>query len=133
MSTRRVIGVGEMRTLHMLHALEVAVGDDGSTVRLGFKWADLKRGETIWLCVCTRHPHENDEGVVDETHEVQGKGQVEKLWFGYFKDIPAKAISVEHELRSREYWGLYDSMRYAYGDAFGEWSPVTVIQYVRRA
>jgi len=108
----------------MLHSLDVAAGDTGSTVRLGFKWADLKKGEIIELCVCTRDP---------ETHDVQGKGKVEQLWFGYFREIPAYLISFEHELRSRVYWGLYDSMRFAYGDEFGEWSPVTVIIYDRTA
>lgn len=106
----------------MLHELEVAAGDYGSTVRSGFKWADLKRDEEIELCVCTRDP---------ETHDVQGRGRVERLWFGYFRDVPAYLLSFEHELRSREYWGLYDSMRKAYGSGFGEHSPVTVILYER--
>lgn len=111
-----------MRTLHMLHTLDVAVTDTGSTVRNGFKWADLKKGEVIELCVCTRDP---------ETHDVQGKGKVDMLWFGYFRDIPAYLLQFEHEVRSRQYGGLYDSMRKAYGDSFGESSPVTVIVYTR--
>ena len=121
----------------MLHSLDVAVTDTGSTVRSGFKWADLKRGEVFELCVCTRERvgtgTENPTGADDytETHDVQGKGKVEFLWFGYFKDIPAKLLSYEHELRSREYWGLFDSMRKAYGTDFGESSPVTVIVYER--
>lgn len=110
-----------MRTLHMLHELEVAVGDRGSTVRKGFKWADLKRNERIELCVCTRDP---------ETHDVQGEGAVTDMWVGLFREIPAYLLSFEHERRSREYWGLYDSMRKAYGD-FSEADFVTVVLYDR--
>jgi hypothetical protein len=106
----------------MLHTLDVAVGDDATTVRNGFKWADLEKGERIKLCVCTREP---------ETHDVQGEGKVERLWFGRFHEIPAWYLQFEHELRSREYGGLYDSMRKAYGSSFGENSPVTVILYER--
>ena len=131
MSTKKVIGMegGGMRTLHMLHPLEVAVGDDASTVRLGFKWADLKRGDEIELCTCkSDDPYGPDQ---EEEHVVRGIGRVQDIWFGFFSDIPAKAIAIEHERRSREYWGLYDSMRKAYGSEFGEWSPVVVVKYAR--
>ena len=111
-----------MRTLHMLHLLDADLGATASTVRNGFKWADLEPSEHIELCVCTRDP---------ETHDVQGEGVVLTLWFGYFKDIPAKLLSYEHEVRSRLYSGLLDSMRKAYGDTFNEVSPVTVIIYKR--
>jgi len=123
-----------MRTLHMLHKLEVAPGDTGSTVRNGFKWADLKKGEYIELCVCTPVSTNEANGLpvdFNAEHNVEGRGIVDKLWFGYFRDIPAWYISFEHELRSRIYWGLFDSMRYAYGRDFGEHSPVTVILYTR--
>ena len=123
MSTRKVQG-GPPRTLHMLHSLDRAVGDTATTVRNGFKWADLRKGDVIELCVCTRDP---------ETHDVQGKGKIEQVWFGRFREIPAYWLQFEHEVRSREYGGLYDSMRYAYGDSFGESSPVTVIMYQRVA
>lgn len=108
-----------MRTMHMLHTLDVEVGRLGSTVRSGFKWADLKIGESIELCVC------------EPEHDIQGAGVVDRLWFGYFEDIPAKLLSYEHEVRSREYRGLLDSMRKAYGAQFGEHDPVTVVVYGR--
>jgi len=126
-----------MRTLHMLHSLDADVNAMASTVRNGFKWADLGEQEHIELCVCTRERvgtgTENPTGADDytETHDVQGEGVVLALWFGYFKDIPAKLLSYEHEIRSREYSGLFDSMRKAYGVNFREDSPVTVIIYRR--
>lgn len=111
-----------MRTLHMLHTLDVAVGEVTSTVRNGFKWADLKTGEEIELCVCLPTPND---------HKVSGVGRVFQLWFGRFQDIPARLIANEHEVQSRTYNGLLDSMRRAYGDSFHEFSPVTVVVYRR--
>lgn len=111
-----------MRTLHMLHSLDANVGAVASTVRNGFKWADLGRYEAIALCVCTRDP---------ETHDVQGQGYVTDLWFGRFQDIPARLLRFEHEERSREYNGLLASMRKAYGRGFSERAPVTVVVYRR--
>lgn len=111
-----------MKTMHMLHPLEIAKGDIGTTVRLGFKWADVRVSEMVELCVCTKEP---------ETHDVQGHGKVESLWVGRFRDIPAWLISFEHLRSAREYWGLYDSMLNAYGKEFGESSFVTVVMYRR--
>jgi len=111
------------RTLHMLHTLDADVGSPASTVRNGFKWADAGLDEELELCVCTRDP---------ETHDVQGTGTVLETWFGRFCDIPARYLRFEHEIRSREYNGLLDSMRKAYGGEFSENSPVTVLVYRRR-
>src|SRR5262245_58097360 len=127
-----------MRTLHMLHTLDVNVGEITSTVRNGFKWADLKTpepgalgGEYIELCVC---------GFVDPTggfipdpdrHNVVGLGEVVGLWFGKFQDIPARFLRNEHEVQSRTYNGLLDSMERAYGRGYSEESPVTVVVYKR--
>ena len=123
MSTHKRIGLESgVKTLHMLHTLDTAAGDNATTVRLGFKWADLKPGEELFLCVCEREP---------ETHSVQGKGKVEGVWVGKFREIPAYLLQFEHFKPAREYRGLYDSMRKAYGDAFGEWSFVTVVMYQR--
>lgn len=117
-----------MRTLHMLHSLDASVGATASTVRSGFKWADLEEREQIELCVCERYTDEYGEHA---EHDVQGEGVVLALWFGYFKDIPARILRYEHEVRSREYGGLLDSMRKAYGKDFREDSPVTVVIYKR--
>lgn len=111
-----------MRTLHMLHTLDVEVGEYTSTVRNGFKWADLQFGERIELCVCMPTPQD---------HWVSGEGEVINLWFGRFADIPARLIANEHEVQSRTYNGLYSSMIRAYGPGFNEMSPVTVITYLR--
>ena len=108
----------------MLHSLDAEVNTLASTVRNGFKWADLHPDEIIELCVCTKDP---------ETHDVQGTGKVKALWFGYFKDIPARILRFEHEERSRSYRGLLASMRHAYGKGFSEDNPVTVVVYERIA
>ena len=113
-----------MRTLHNLHALDVAKGSVGSTARLGGKWADLDIDEQFELCVCTKDP---------ETHDVQGMGTVLDLWFGRFLDIPARLLKYEHEERSREYDGLVDSMTNAYEDSFDPTKAVVVIIYARVA
>jgi len=82
----------------------------------------LRRGEYFDLCVCTREP---------ETHDVQGVGQTEDIWVGKFREIPAYLLQFEHEKRSREYGGLYLSMRKAYPLDFNEASFVTVPMYTR--
>jgi len=107
----------------MLHSLDVGVGQVGSTVRLGGKWADLEPDDQLELCVCTRDP---------ESHDVQGMGVVLDLWLGRFIDIPARLLKYEHEERSREYDSLYDSMAFAYGDKFDPSKAVVVIIYVRQ-
>jgi len=119
-----------MRTLHMLHSLDVEPLHMASMVRNGFKWADLQYGEKIELCVCTRGEGMVD-GTISETHDVQGIGSVRELWFGRFQDIPARLLRWEHEERSREYNGLFESMRKAYGEEFGERNPVVVLTYYR--
>ncbi len=121
-----------MRTLHMLHSLDVEVEQMASTVRNGFKWADLESGEQIELCVCTRGEGMVD-GTISETHDVQGIGRVVDLWFGRFNSIPARVLQWEHEMRSREYTGLLASMRNAYGVDFDESSSVTVVVYYRES
>src|SRR6185295_10469414 len=111
-----------MRTMHMLHSLDLDVWHEGVTVRKGFKWADVEMGEELDLCVCTRDP---------ETHDVQGKGTVEGVWVGRFGELPASLIELEHEESSRVYSGLLESMRRAYGEDFEEDTFVTVVMYTR--
>lgn len=110
----------------MLHTLDIAVGEQGSTVRRGFKWAELRSEDMIELCVCS--PAQND---LTPPHTVVGTGQVTYVWVGRFIDVPASLLSYEHELRSREYNGLLASMRKAYGEGFLETEYVTVILYRR--
>lgn len=106
----------------MLHALEVEPGEYTSTVRNGLKWADLKIGERIELCVCTPTPQD---------HKIEGEGEIVGLWFGKFGDIPARLIANEHEVSSRNYNGLYASMVRAYGASFNTDNPVTAVEYMR--
>jgi hypothetical protein len=109
-----------MRTLHMLHSLDVEPGNPGSTVRNGLKWADAL-GQSIELCVCDK------EG----NHEVKGHAMVMGIWQGMFFEIPARLIEREHEVRSRTYSGLLASMRNAYGENFREDNFVVVLSYQR--
>jgi hypothetical protein len=117
----------------MLHSLDAEVGKLASTVRRGFKWADLQMDDHLILCVCTPKEHvpEGLPADFDAKHDEQGRGLVKQLWFGYFSDIPARFLQYEHEERSRTYDGLFESMQYAYGQDFNENSPVTVVVYKR--
>lgn len=118
-----------MRVLHMLHSLDCEVGCLGSTVRKGNKWADAM-GLAIELCVCTRSFDSNIQHDVD-IHEIQGHGIVTDIWSGLFKDVPARYLEQEHEIRSRQYSGLLDSMRKAYGPEFSENDQVVILTYFR--
>lgn len=106
----------------MLHSLDVEAGNHGSTVRNGQKWLGTV-GEEIELCVCS------DDNV---THEIKGHGIVTDIWYGPFFAIPAKLIDQEHEVRSRQYSGLLESMRKAYGVSFLEEKDVVVLTYLRK-
>jgi len=105
--------------MHMLHACEINVGELGSTVRKGTKWAD-RRGP-IELCVCTREP---------ENHTIVGAGVIQYVWVGQFGEMPARLLAMEHELSSRIYTGLLESMRRAY-PGFAETELITVVVYKR--
>lgn len=116
-----------MQKLHMLHSLDCEVGQRGSTVRNGLKWADVQ-GQQIELCVCA---HRQTDIYTCPQEDVQGLATVENIWVGKMCDVPAKLIETEHEIRSRQYSGLLDSMRKAYGDAFSEDNQVVVLTYLR--
>ena len=124
-----------MRILHMLHSLDCERGQFGSTVRKGNKWADAF-GLTLQLCVCTQTGVIESEGpdpitVPVHTHEIKGHGLVTDIWQGKFKDVPARYLELEHEIRSRQYSGLLDSMRKAYGEDFSINDEVVVLVYLR--
>ena len=76
--------------------------------------------DIIYLCVCDKKGN----------HEVQGEAAVISIWTGVFRDIPARLIEKEHEVRSRQYSGLLESMRFAY-DGFSEYETVTALGYLR--
>lgn len=116
--------------LHMLHPLECSVGALGVTVRNGPKWADfVKPGDKIILCVCTRDP--NFEPPTGDTHEHAGTAEVVSADIYMFRDVPARLIELEHEVSSRMYSGLYNSMKRAYGPSFRQTDIVTVLTYRR--
>jgi hypothetical protein len=112
-----------MNTLHMLHSLDTPVREYGVTVRLGDKWAKIaSEDQDIELCVCDP----------PDTHTIQGQGTIVEVWHGSFADVPARLIEQEHEIRSRQFSGLYDSMKKAYGDKIDLDSEVTVLKYLRQ-
>lgn len=45
--------LGALKVMHMLHELESKPEDVSSTVRLGFKWAEIGEGQGLFLCVCS--------------------------------------------------------------------------------
>lgn len=109
-----------MKTLHMLHSLDLKPGETGTTVRLGDKW-NVPPNTPLELCVCVPYCH------------IEGYGATVSTWMGRFKDVPACLIENEHELESRRYSGLKASMERAYGNLFNEDSVVTVLSYQRAA
>ena len=115
----------KMRTLHMLHSLDCEKGQFGTTVRKGNKWADAF-GLTLELCVCEVHP-----ALCCIEHKISGHGLVTDIWEGKFKDVPARYLEYEHEIRSRQYSGLLESMRKAYGQDFNEDEQVVILTYLR--
>ena len=110
----------------MLHSLDCEKGQFGSTVRKGNKWADAF-GLTLELCVCEPYFDVPQE----MSHTVEGHGVVTDIWQGKFKDVPARYLELEHEIRSRQYSGLLDSMRKAYGEDFSINDEVVVLVYLR--
>ena len=146
-----------MKVLHMLHDLDLEVGSIGSTVRKGFKWANMLPLEEIVLCVCRDRCVDGEmcgrstaqqvfgENLfrTSEGHyafddlwscdncQATGLGRVTWTWVGRFLEIPARLIANEHEERSRSYTGLLASMTKAYSKLFSEMDFVTVLEYRR--
>lgn len=106
--------------LHSLHSIDVGVGEIGVTVRLGYKWATLPIGKSIYLCSCS-----------GRDHEIVGEAEVVGIWIGLFHTLPAKLIEQEHEKSSRMYSCLMKSMKKVYGAKFSENETVTALSYRR--
>ena len=113
------------KQLQSLHAIELNVGEVGTTVRNGRKWYDqVVVTDIVDLVVQT---HLGDKG------RKVGTGRIFSKKLVIFFDILARDIDSEHEISSRNYSGLLASMRKAYGDDFDEDSLVTVLAYRRIA
>ena len=110
-----------MRTLHNLHTIDIESGTVGSTVRKGRKWSDVRRGDELELCVCTKDP---------ETHEVVGYGLVEHVRLTYPRGILAWELRNEHAVEARTYDGLIEGLERAYGE-FSEYDEFVVMHYRR--
>jgi len=46
--------LANLRVLHSQHPLQSDPADVSSTVRLGFKWAEIPVGQGLFLCTCTK-------------------------------------------------------------------------------
>lgn len=117
----------EKFVLDNLHEIDIDAGEIGVTVRLGRKWFDrLSKGFVL------------DKGSLLDLQEtiggvstIVGEGRPTDLWLGEFRDLPARLIEKEHEIPSRLYSGLLESMRRAYGPEFDETDEVTAFTYER--
>ena len=121
-----------MQTLDNLHTIDIQLGEVGTTVRLGSKWAArLSVGEKFRLQESLFREHGADGSPILES-TIVGAGQVTKMWQGKFEDIPFWVIEAEHDESSRSYEGLRESMERAYGeDKFNVASHVTALSYIR--
>ena len=110
---------------HVLHNRHPVVSrsDAGSdtlyTVRSGSKWFE-RNPRQLTLCECS------DDGTA---HYERDTVVVVYCQICEFRNIPLSAIEYEHDIQSRSYASLLQTMRQVYGDAFTEHSPVTVIGY----
>ena len=109
----------EIKTLHNLHTIDIDVGEQGLTVRRSKKWHNVKEGDIIYLCECLGECNIVGTGIVTES-----------VWFGNFKDIPARLLEIEHGRNCRNYTGLLKAMEKGYPD-FSEQDVVTAFSYRR--
>lgn len=108
--------------LAAVHKFNVLEGSNYTTVRRGLRWAESEVGDPVELVI--------QDPVNREAFAVIGMGSILSLEvIDKFRDIPARCLEQEHELSSRTYSGLIESMRRAYGSVFDENDTVTVVTY----
>lgn len=109
--------------LAAVHKFNVLEGSDYTTVRRGTRWAASKIGDPVELVI--QDPANREAYAVIGMGSILGIEVIKK-----FRDIPARVLEREHELSSRIYSGLLESMQRAYGSVFKDTDEVTVVSYV---
>ena len=90
-----------------------------TTVRRGYKWANLNLGETVQLCT---------NGVPNEKDFVTAT--IVSLSVRTFSTIIGQDIEAEHDPDCRTYEGLKEAMIRAYGEDFKTSDPCVIIDYL---
>jgi hypothetical protein len=107
-----------------------------NTVRNGDKWGNLEQHEQVEIWVCA-HPHSGDCPYVEPgSSDADGEsctmlGVADILlppWVGTFLDIPARFLH-RHHCGSISYPELRAGMESVYGENFGVYGVVTVIDF----
>ncbi len=107
-----------MQTIHFLDKNQPEVGQEATTCRKGLKWYNgVNVDDEVNL-------------VLDPDGTNLGRAVIAKLWFGWFRQVPAIFLEIEHDLTCRTYSGLFAGMQAAY-DGFKDTDLATVIQYKR--
>ncbi len=107
-----------MQSIHFLDKNQPDVGQEATTCRKGLRWYNqVNVDDEVNL-------------VLDPGGAVFGRAVVTRLWFGWFRQVPAIFLESEHDPACRTYTGLFARMQAAY-DGFKDTDLATVIQYKR--
>ena len=108
-----------VQVLHTYDYIAVPVGQSGTTVRNGTKWASYPQ-LIVDLCECGPH----------NTHIVIGQAELKDRAICTFHDTPAWVVEMEQCVKSRTYTGLLHAMKKAY-PGFMDTDEVTWLKYTR--
>ncbi len=107
-----------MQSIHFLDKNQPNVGQEATTCRKGLKWYNqVNVDDEVNL-------------VLDPGGAVFGRAVVARLWFGWFRQVPALLIEIERDPLYRTYSMLLARMKDIYDD-FKDTDLVTVVQYRR--
>jgi len=107
-----------MQSIHFLDKNQPNVGQEATTCRKGLKWYNqVNVDDEVNL-------------VLDPGGAVFGRAVVTRLWFGWFRQVPALLVEIEHDPTCRTYSMLLACMKDIYDD-FKDTDLVTVVQYRR--
>jgi len=110
-----------MQSIHFLDKNQPEVGGEATTCRKGLRWYNqVNVDDEVNLVL---------DGAEIPNHII-GRAVVTRLWFGWFRQVPALFLEIEHDPTCRTYSGLFAGMKAAY-DGFKDTDLVTVIQYRR--
>lgn len=107
-----------MQAIHFVDTHQPEIGQEATTCRLGLRWYNsVNVDDEVNL-------------VHDPDGETVGRAVITKMWFGYFRQVPATFLEIEHDPTCHTYSGLLAAMKVAYDD-FKDVDLCTIVQYRR--